>query len=127
LSGTEIDNSDSQQFQQCPINVAFDTIHGFKLLLNFFQLFKSNPLSGLTFYTFAVIFSQLTLEILVELFGGLMVIFWIIGFSLTVIWFILPFVIFAIKGRVDDVLSRLEYIEKRLTSIEKQLQNRRAD
>lgn len=59
-----------------------------------------------------------------ELFGGLMVIFWIIGFSLTVIWFLLPFVIFSIKGRVDETLSRLEVIEKRIGSIEKQLQNR---
>lgn len=62
-----------------------------------------------------------------ELFGGLMVIFWIIGFSLTIIWFILPFVIFSIKGRVDETLSRLEVIEKRITSIEKQLQNRISD
>jgi threonine/homoserine/homoserine lactone efflux protein len=66
-------------------------------------------------------------EVVVELFGGLMVIFWIIGFSLTVIWFILPFVIFSIKGRVDETLSRLEAIEKRIASVEKQLQNRTSD
>ena len=62
-----------------------------------------------------------------ELFGGLMVILWMIGFFLTVIWFILPFVIFSIKGRVEESLSRLELIEKRLTSIEMQLDKRQAD
>lgn len=72
-------------------------------------------------------FKNHILEIHVELFGGLMVVFWIIGFSLTVIWFILPFVIFAIKGRVDETLSRLEIIEKRLSSLEKQLQSRISD
>lgn len=62
-----------------------------------------------------------------ELFGGLMVIFWIIGFSLTVIWLILPFVIFSIKGRLNEVLSRLEVIENRIASIEKQIQKRTCD
>lgn len=56
-----------------------------------------------------------------ELFGGLMVMLWMIGFFLTVIWFILPFVIFSIKGRVEETLNRLEIIEARLASIQKQL------
>jgi len=60
----------------------------------------------------------------VELFGGLMVILWMVGFFLTVIWFILPFVIFSIKGRVEESLCRLELIEKRLSVIEKHLENR---
>jgi len=63
----------------------------------------------------------------VELFGGLMVILWMTGFFLTVIWFILPFVIFSIKGRVEESLSRLEMIERRLSSIEKQLEVRPSD
>jgi hypothetical protein len=50
-----------------------------------------------------------------------------IGFFLTVIWFILPFVIFSIKGRVEETLNRLELIDKRLSFIEKQLGNRQAD
>lgn len=62
-----------------------------------------------------------------ELFGGLMVILWMTGFFLTVIWFVLPFVIFSIKGRVEESLNRLELIEKRLASIEKQLESRPAD
>ena len=62
-----------------------------------------------------------------ELFGGLMVILWMTGFFLTVIWFILPFVIFSIKGRVEESLSRLEMIERRLSSIEKQLEVRPSD
>lgn len=62
-----------------------------------------------------------------ELFGGLMVIIWMIGFFLTVIWFILPFVIFSIKGRVDESLARLESIDKRLSLIEKQLESNRPD
>jgi len=63
----------------------------------------------------------------VELFGGLMVILWMTGFFLTIIWFILPFVIFSIKGRVEESLSRLELIEKQLSIIEKHLGNRSPD
>lgn len=56
-----------------------------------------------------------------ELFGGLMVMLWMIGFFLTVIWFILPFVIFSIKGRVEETLIKIDNIEDRLSSIEKRL------
>jgi hypothetical protein len=66
-------------------------------------------------------------EAFVELFGGLMVILWMIGFFLTVIWFILPFVIFSIKGRVEESLNRLDLIEKRLSFIEKHLEGRSSD
>lgn len=59
-----------------------------------------------------------------EIFGGLMVILWMIGFFLTIIWFILPFVIFSIKGRVEETLLRIEVIENRLSSIEKYLSGR---
>ena len=58
-----------------------------------------------------------------ELFGGFMVMLWMIGFFLTVIWFILPFVIFSIKGRTEEVLQRIELIENRLAAIEKALLN----
>jgi hypothetical protein len=58
-----------------------------------------------------------------ELFGGFMVMLWMIGFFLTVIWFILPFVIFSIKGRTDEVLQRIELIENRLAAIENALLN----
>jgi len=59
-----------------------------------------------------------------EVFGGFMMMVSIIGFFLTVIWFILPFVIFNIKGRVDHTLVLLEQMEKRLAAIELSLQAR---
>lgn len=58
-----------------------------------------------------------------EIFGGFMMMLSIIGFFLTVIWFILPFVIFNIKGRVDRTLFLVEDMEKRLTAIEKRLRD----
>ena len=59
-----------------------------------------------------------------EIFGGFMMMLSIIGFFLTVIWFILPFVIFNIKGRVDRSLFMLEEMDKRLAAIEQSLQAR---
>lgn len=56
-----------------------------------------------------------------EIFGGLMIIIWMIGFFLTIIWFILPFVIFSIKGRVEETLQRLESIEGRIAAIERSI------
>ena len=61
-----------------------------------------------------------------EVFGGFMMMLSIIGFFLTVIWFILPFVIFNIKGRVDRTLFLVEEMEKRLTAIEQRLAARPA-
>jgi hypothetical protein len=59
-----------------------------------------------------------------EIFGGFMMMLSIIGFFLTVIWFILPFVIFNIKGRVDRTLMLVEEIEKRLAALESNLKAR---
>jgi hypothetical protein len=59
-----------------------------------------------------------------EVFGGFMMMFSIIGFFLTVIWFILPFVIFNIKGRVDRTLFLVEDMEKRLAAMEVSLKAR---
>lgn len=56
-----------------------------------------------------------------EIFGGLMIIIWIIGLFLTIIWFILPFVIFSIKGRIEEALQKLESIETRIASLERKL------
>ncbi|HBA90016.1 MAG TPA: hypothetical protein DCZ75_19075 [Geobacter sp.] len=61
-----------------------------------------------------------------EIFGGFMMMLSIIGFFLTVIWFILPFVIFNIKGRVDRTLLLVEEMDKRLAAIEQSLKNRAA-
>lgn len=55
-----------------------------------------------------------------ELFGGVIVL-WMAGFFLTVIWFILPFVIFGIKGRVEEILLRIDQLDNRLNLMEKHL------
>lgn len=56
-----------------------------------------------------------------EIFGGFMVMLSILGFFLTVIWFILPFVILSVKGRVDRILLLAEETDKRLKAIEERL------
>ena len=56
-----------------------------------------------------------------EVFGGFMVMMSIISFFLAVVWLIMPFVVFAIKGKQDRTLEVLEAIEKRLTVIENAL------
>ncbi|QWV98824.1 hypothetical protein KP005_05950 [Geomonas nitrogeniifigens] len=60
-----------------------------------------------------------------EIFGGFMMMMSIIGFFLVVIWFILPFVIFNIKGRVDRSAAMLEEMDQRLKNIERILQDHR--
>jgi len=57
----------------------------------------------------------------VEIFGGFMVMLSILGFFLTVLWFILPFVIFGIKGKVDRMCSLLEDMDKRLKALEQKI------
>jgi hypothetical protein len=56
-----------------------------------------------------------------EIFGGFMVMMSILGLFLAVIWLIMPFVVFAIKGKQDRSLELLETMEKRLAAIEKML------
>jgi hypothetical protein len=56
-----------------------------------------------------------------EIFGGFIVMLWMLGFFLTIIWFVLPFVVFNIKGRVEQTLLRIESIDSRLDVIEKSL------
>ena len=56
-----------------------------------------------------------------ELFGGLMVMMSILFFFLSVIWFVLPFVIFSMKGKVERSLELLEGMERRLTDLEARL------
>ncbi|QWV94846.1 hypothetical protein KP004_06620 [Geomonas oryzisoli] len=60
-----------------------------------------------------------------EIFGGFMMMMSIIGFFLVVIWFILPFVIFNIKGRVDRSAAMLEEMDQRLKNIERLIQEQR--
>jgi hypothetical protein len=56
-----------------------------------------------------------------EIFGGFMVMMSIIGLFLSVVWLIMPFVVFAIKGKQDRSLELLEAMEKRLAAIDGQL------
>lgn len=62
-----------------------------------------------------------------EIVGGFMVMMSIIGLFLAVIWLIMPFVVFAIKGKQDRTLEVLESIEKRLAALEGQLRAGRVE
>jgi len=53
-----------------------------------------------------------------EIVGGFMVMMSIIGLFLAVVWLVMPFVVFAIKGKQDRTLEILEAIEKRLAALE---------
>lgn len=53
-----------------------------------------------------------------EIVGGFMVMMSIISLFLAVVWLIMPFVVFAIKGKQDRTLEVLESIEKRLAALE---------
>lgn len=57
-----------------------------------------------------------------EIFGGFMVMMSFISLFLAVVWLIMPFVVFAIKGKQDRTLEILEAMEKRLAAIESRLQ-----
>ena len=56
-----------------------------------------------------------------EIFGGFMVMMSIIGLFLAVVWLIMPFVVFAIKGKQDRSLEILDGIDKRLAALEQQI------
>lgn len=56
-----------------------------------------------------------------EIVGGFMVMMSIISLFLAVVWLIMPFVVFAIKGKQDRTLEVLESIESRLASLEARL------
>jgi len=56
-----------------------------------------------------------------EILGGFMVMMSILGFFLTVIWFVLPFVVFGIKGKVDRSLEILESLDRRIATLESRL------
>ncbi len=62
-----------------------------------------------------------------EIFGGFMVMLSILGFFLAVLWFILPFVIFSIKGKVDRMLCLLEDMDKRLHALEHMIETKKPE
>ena len=53
-----------------------------------------------------------------EIFGGFMVMLSILGSFLTILWFILPFVIFSMKGKLDRACELLENMDRRLAVLE---------
>ena len=62
-----------------------------------------------------------------EIVGGFMVMMSIISLFLAVVWLIMPFVVFAIKGKQDRTLEVLEAIEKRLAALEAGLHTAEAE
>ncbi|WP_298432957.1 hypothetical protein [Geobacter sp.] len=56
-----------------------------------------------------------------EIFGGFMVMMSILGLFLAVIWFVMPFVVFAVKGRVERAVILLESVDQRLARLEERL------
>ena len=57
-------------------------------------------------------------QVPMEIFSGFMVMVSILGFFLVVLWFSLPFVVIAMKGKLDRSIELLESIERRLTALE---------
>jgi len=58
-----------------------------------------------------------------DIFGGFFIILWMAGLFLTIIWFILPFVIFSIKSRCDELSSRVASIDNRLEALQQKIDN----
>lgn len=58
-----------------------------------------------------------------EVFGGFMVMMSIISLFLAVVWLVMPFVVFAIKGKQDRTVEVLEAIEVRLAAVEAALKS----
>jgi len=56
-----------------------------------------------------------------EIFGGFMVMMCIISLFLAVVWLIMPFVVFAVKGKQDRAVELLEGIDKRLAVLESRI------
>ncbi len=56
-----------------------------------------------------------------EIVGGFMVMMSILGLFLTVIWLVMPFVVLAVKGKVEQNHALLESIDRRLAVIEERL------
>jgi hypothetical protein len=56
-----------------------------------------------------------------EIFGGFMVMMSILSFFMAVVWLIMPFVVFTIKGKLDRTLDVLAGVEKRLAAMEEKL------
>jgi len=62
-----------------------------------------------------------------EMFGGFMVMMSILSFFMVLIWLVMPFVVFTVKGKLDRTLDVLAGIEQRLTNIESALRELQAE
>ena len=58
-----------------------------------------------------------------EILGGFMVMMSILSFFMAVVWLVMPFVVFTIKGKLDKTLDVLGTIEKRLADMEAKLES----
>jgi len=56
-----------------------------------------------------------------EIFGGFMVMVSILGLFVVIVWLLMPFVVFAIKGRQDRSMEMLEALDERLAAMQQQL------
>lgn len=56
-----------------------------------------------------------------EIVGGFVVMMWLLGLVLTVVWLVMPFVVLGIKGKVERNEALLESIDRRLAAIEERL------
>lgn len=62
-----------------------------------------------------------------EIFGGFMVMMSILSFFMAVVWLVMPFVVFTIKGKLDRTLDVLAGVDRRLAAMEAQLAALRRD
>lgn len=56
-----------------------------------------------------------------EIFGGMAVMAGIMGFFLTVVWLVMPFVVFAVKGKLDRAVYLLEELDKKIQALDERL------
>lgn len=61
-----------------------------------------------------------------EIFGGFMVMMSILSFFMAIVWFVMPFVVFAIKGKLDRTLDVLTDVEKRMAKLEARMESLQA-
>lgn len=56
-----------------------------------------------------------------EIFGGFMAMMSMVSLFLAIVWLIMPFVVFAIKGKQERTLELLEDMKKQLGDLQKQV------
>lgn len=61
-----------------------------------------------------------------EIFGGFMAMMSMVSLFLAIVWLIMPFVVFAIKGKQERTLELLEEMKKQLADLQKQVDTLRS-